>query len=53
VVPIGKVYEVDLDSRTCATLCHYSGIVHQKEIVWTVDGPARWLPLECLELQLQ
>lgn len=50
VVPIGKVYQVDLDTRRSVMLFNTDkGVEHQKDVVWTLDGT--WLPVECLELE--
>lgn len=51
---IGKVYLVDVATiRRGQTLVHYhdddvAPLLHEKDIIWTVDG--FWLPLDCLKL---
>ena len=49
-VPLGKTYEVILESRRTVTLYNIKHQVnHQKEIIDAISG--RWLPLECLKLE--
>ena len=53
---IGKEYLVEINSiRRGQTLVHWhpstgddEQVVHQKDIIWSVEGD--WLPLECLTL---
>jgi hypothetical protein len=47
-VPLGRVYLIDIDSISVATMTHVSGVAHQKRIGYAANG--RWLPMDCLEL---
>lgn len=47
-VPIGKVYLVDLATRTVSTMQHSSGMLHAKEVVQCSDGG--WIPVALLDI---
>lgn len=53
-VPLGKMYDVGLDSVRTVTLCHLErGVLHRKEIIDAYDGrdDAGWLPTELLRIE--